>query len=184
MAKEKHLLFPITDKDLRVEYEELGSVEEFKELTNKEMSFVWYYANQTSPYAQLPSKDRVLKCLEILKDELSSEQLEEYYALNFPSHIDLAIEVMARFNPRLRSQAKDINETIFRNVKRIVSVNPDELTDMKEKKEYIAISMDVIKSMPELINQLEQGFGVRTKGKKKDAPQKEKTTWDEIMGED
>jgi len=183
-SKEKTLLFPITEKDLRLEYEELGEVEEFKDLSNKEMKFVWFYANQTSPYIQLPAQDRIIKCLEILKDDLSAEQLEEYYTLSFPPRIEVALEVMIKFNPKLRTEAKNITELIFKNIKKIVAVQPEDIPDMEEKKKYIAISMDVIKNMPELINQMEQGYGIRVKGSKKDTKQKEKSIWDSIMDED
>ena len=183
-VKETTLLFPITDTDLRTEYEELGLVEEFKELTPNEMKFVWFYANQTSPYIRMAYGERVLKCLEILKDELSGTQMEEFVKLSFPPGIAAAIEVMGKFNPKLRTEAKSITETIFKNIKKIVSIEPEDIPDMEEKKKYIAISMDVIRSMPELINQMEQGYGIRTKGKKKEVAGKPKTLWDSIMDEE
>lgn len=183
-AKENTLLFPITDTDLRVEYPELGSAEEFKELSANEMKFVWYYSNQTSPYIHMPYRERVLKCLEILKDELSGTQLEDYSKLNFPPTISTAIEHMGKYNPNLRVKAKNITEAIFKNIKKIVSIEAEDIPDMEEKKKYIAISMDVIRNMPELINQMEQGYGVRVKGKKKESAGKEKTLWDTIMDED
>lgn len=180
--KKDEQLFPLTEQDLRVEYEELNDVEEFNELTSKEMVFVWYYANQTSPYYSIPVKERVVKCLEILKDDLSGTQLDEYFNLNFPTHIASAIEVMETFNPKLRTEAKSITEKIFKNIKRIVDVDVVSITDMEEKKKYIAISMDVIKSMPELVRQMERGYGVKVKVKKKKEEDKQ-TTWDAIMND-
>jgi len=183
-SKDNTLLFPLTDTDIRTEYPELGQAEEFKELSGNEMKFVWYYSNQTSPYIHLPYKERVLKCLEILKDELSGTQLEDYAKLDFPPTISAAIEHMSKYNPELRVKANNINETIFKNIKKIVSIDAEDIPDMEEKKKYIAISMDVIRHMPELINQMEQGYGVRVKGKKKESTGKEKTLWDSIMDEE
>jgi len=177
-------LFPQTDKDLRHEYEELGEIEEFRILSQREMNFVWYFANSSSPYYVLPEKDRLMKCLELMKGELTDEKLEAYYDMRFPKNVASAIDRMRKFDPKLRIQAKAITIKIFNNIKRIVNINPDSIVDMEEKKKYVSMSLDIMKSMPDLVRQLEMGFGVREKKKKSDSSTADQSTWDAIMNEE
>jgi len=183
--KEEIALFPVTDKDLRLEYTELGEVEEFRQLTQKQMTFVWLFANKTSPYSSVPISERVLKCLHVLKDELTGTTIEEYSLLIFPPNISAAIDRMKKFNPFIRTQAKSLTEIIFKNIKKIVNVNMDELVEMEDKKKYVDIAMGVAKNMPELIRQLENGYGVReTKSAKEEKKKDTQTMWDKVMSED
>ena len=187
MAKSEEIkLFVPTTKDLRQEYSELLSVPEFTQLTQKEMNFVWGFANKTSTFSAIKNeKDRVLKCLHYIADEISGKQVEDYSNLNFPLHISTAIERMSRFDPYLRTQAKNLTEVIFENIKKVVNQDPAEIKDMDDKKKYIALSLDVLKSMPELIRQLENGYGItEVKTKKEELVNKKETIWDRAMGDD
>ena len=167
MAKKDIQLFEPTDRDVRVEYPELAQIEEFKKLTASEMLFAWAYACRTSKLNRLPEKDRIIKCLEILRKELNAEKIQQYSILDFPDHLKAALERMSKFDPGIRVQAKAIVETIFDNIKKIVEVKIDDITDMEEKKKYISLSIDVVKNMPEIVAQRENGYGIRTVEKKK-----------------
>lgn len=174
-------MFPPTDKDLRMEYPELAQVDEFKKLTQPEMLFVWHYANKTSKYINLPDRERVIKCLEVLKKDLSAQELQEYSQLVFPEHLKLAIERMQKYDPKVRDQAKTINETIFDNLNTIVNADVGEM-DMEEKQKYVALSMNIVKNMSDMVAQIEHGYGIKENGKKKEADTtaEKGNIWDDV----
>lgn len=168
MKKKTNLLFPVTDKDLRVEYPELNAVEEFKNLTRLEMEFVWHFANKSSKVCELPERDRAIKCLVIMKGELSAETLKEYSELKFPDHIQGAVERMSKYDPEIRTQAKVIAEKIFENINKIVNMEITEKTDMEDKQKYVSLSINIMKNLPDMVSQREHGYGIRTEGQKKE----------------
>lgn len=184
MAKRDYDLFPLTGKDLRTEYPELSQVEEFKSLSSKEMAFVYLYANESSPYFAMKERDRIIKCLEVIKNDLSGQQMDDYFNLNFPANISSSIERMKKFNAHVREQAKEITDKIFKNIKKIISLDPEQMIDMNEKARYVSMSMDVIKNMPELIHQIENGYGIRTKNKKSNSVSANASTWDKVMSDE
>lgn len=174
MNREDVDLFRVTEKEMRVEYPELAKIEEFRGLKTKELKFVWYYANRTSPL-YLPTKGergRILACIKYgfnvdVTREITDE-LSKYLSGNFPEKIKNAIERMERFNPSARLRAKMAVEKIFDNLE--ASLILDEETkeemskDLEMKKKYIELSVKVAENISSVVEQMEQGFGVKGYG--------------------
>lgn len=173
MEEEIILFEPQGKGDLRVDYPELGEVEEFASLNNKDMSFVWYWANKTSPYYHIKNKmEKVRHCIKKAYGDkyLSEKDRNNYYSMKFPPKVQVAIETMSQYNPSIRDRAKTIVEKIFDNFEEIASISVDEIKAMEtdEKEDYVGLAQKVIDKMPSLVGQIEGGFGVKKRfsGKK------------------
>ena len=172
MSEVKIYMFRPTEKDLRIEYPELARINEFGELKTKELKFVWYYANRTSPFYTATRGDRtkILSCIRnsfgnSFKDE-DSVEYNKYLKGNFPPKIREAIERMERFNPGARVRAKMSIEMVFDNLEKSMFVDEEMEDKMREdidlRKKYIELSIKVSESMPTIVAQMEEGFGIRT----------------------
>lgn len=154
-------LFGFTGEDLRITYPEISEYEELKRLTKKELIFVWYYSNKTSPYHTIENATKkVVKCIQILKDDISEDDLERYLDLKFPAHIQNAINVMGNFDPKLRSVGKTVTGQILDNIRKAVSEDVDNYTEAGDKKSFIDMCINIGKNLPDLIKSLESGFGI------------------------
>jgi hypothetical protein len=171
--KNVYLFGPKNKKDLKIEYPELGKVPEFQKLTVSELLFVWWYANQTSPIVRddkLADKLRVMAAYEIAfgvaTTETNEARKKQYYSGNFPSTISMAIDVMRKFNPTVRARAKFIIDKILTNYEKMVDVNVDDFKDEKGeinwtgRNNYVTSAAKISDTLPQLINQSEQGFGI------------------------
>ena len=159
--------------DLRVDHPELAEVEEFVAINAKDLKFVWYWANRTSPFFGIKNKmEKVRQCIKKSYGEkyLSEKDRNNYYSMRFPPKLQVAIEVMSQYNPTVRNRAKTVMEKIFNNYEAIASIGVDEVKVMPtaEKEDYVGLAQKVIEKMPSLVSQIEGGFGVKKKfsGKK------------------
>lgn len=160
-------LFEPTNKDLRIEYPELMDIDEFRDLTPRELNFVWYFANRTSPYSKEKNKKK--------KVELSIKQgygegathkiRVDFVAGKFPEKVRNAIGRMERFNPSVRMKAKQSVEKIFERLRQLVDISREELNemDLSEKSSYTNLAIKVSENLPKIVGQLEQSFGIQTK---------------------
>lgn len=170
MKEEKKYLFFVTDKDLKIEYPELARIKEFKSLNSKELKFVWYHSNRTSPFYKVvqSERDKILLCIkEAFKVDVRGElesYLNKYISGNFPSTVKVAMERMERFRPSERLRAKISTEKVFSNMEEslIISSELEEAmkTDIELRKKYVELSIKVAQEMPGIVEQMEQGFGI------------------------
>lgn len=147
-------------------YSELGTIEEFRPLSGKELVFVWYFSNKTSPLiiSNIPPVDRVELALKRswLLDGMQPKTLSLYKELVFPEHLQEAMKRMASFNPDIRDRAKLILVSMFDNLSKI-----GDLDNFKDKDgsydmtAYANAAKSVTATMPTLIKQMEDGFGVK-----------------------
>jgi hypothetical protein len=161
MTRKIAVLFLPDNKDLRITYPELSSTEEFRALTNEEMLFVYNYACASSPVIRLVPEKRILRCLEILKDKLSTKQLQEYAKLQFPDKIQFALDRMAKFDLGARMRAKGINEKIFSKIEEYAETELANDASVDDKKRHVDMLANISKILPTLVFQLESGFGVK-----------------------
>lgn len=157
---------------MKIEYPELAKISEFSALNLGELKFVWYYANRTSPYFTAKNGDlnKIKNCIgrsfSGAQKRLSTTEYGRYLEGNFPEKIKNAISVMEAYNPSARTRAKIAIENIFDNLVASLDLD-DEMRksvekDIDEKKKYIDLSMKVSESLPTVIAQLEEGYGIRT----------------------
>lgn len=147
-------------------YPELGKIEEFRPLNGKEMQFIWFFANKTSPFitTNVPPEARVelaLKRSGMLED-LPEKVLSNYQDLIFPEHLNVAIKKMAEFNPEVRNSANAILIEMFKNM--------NEMKDLKNFKDkegnydmtaYANAVKNTSITLSSLVRQIEEGFGVK-----------------------
>ena len=165
--KEDFFIFYPSKKSMKTEYEELDDVVEFKDLSNRELVFVWWYANQTSPYFDIKDlKHKTALCIrEAFGSKLSKEDIDSFVEGNFPERISLAIPVMKRFSPSVRMKAKMMKEKIMSDYMQLLSVNVKDL-DEKAVKAYVDMTKIISPALKELVADIENSFGVKIKNGK------------------
>jgi hypothetical protein len=164
------LFVPKNDKDLRRQYPELSEVPEFKALSSSEMMFVWWYANITSPLnaTEIDDKEKAIQAYE--KSFKKTTDKVAYENLNFPERVRVAIERMIRFSPGARTRAKSIVEEMMKNFEDMVKVDMNEFKvadkegnisiDWTGRNSYVNSCAKISDTLPRLISQMEEGFGV------------------------
>lgn len=156
---------------MRIEYPELLREPAFNDLSVSEMKFVWYYANRTSPIFT-PTRGETLKIKACIKTafrghpSLSASEYYKYVEANFPEKIKKAISVMEVYNPSARIRSRFAIERIFNNLELSLELNEEMMKemdkDLDQKKKYIDLSVKVAETLPSIVAQLEEGYGIRT----------------------
>ena len=175
MEEETHLLFgPTNEKDLKRQHPELLNVEEFKKLSVGELLFVWWYSNPTSPLVRndnLSEKHRSAEAyLKAFKSSPDEQRKIDYASLNFPDRVKMAIDRMMKYAPGVRIRSKLMIEEILTNFEKMVKVNMDEFVTIDDdgnkvinwtgRNSYINSASKISETLPQLIKQVEEGFGV------------------------
>lgn len=170
-SSEDYFLFYPSKRDMKIEYPELANIPEFRELTNTELLFVWWYGNQSSPYSdsKIDERKRVLLCLrEAYGKRLSVEMIDEWMSGNIPDKISLAIKKMRTFIPSIRMQSKLMVEKIFRDYQRIISQDVSKMS-VEDRRKHVNLCNSIHTEMPKLISSIEESYGVRKGNSKTDA---------------
>lgn len=156
-------LFEPSKRDLRLDHPELGEISEFRDLTSHQLKFVWYYANPTSPLSRIKGdRTRIEAALNKAFPSGAPEAVtSSYLEKNFPDKISRAIERMKRFRPAIRSKARDTIQRIFDNFVKISDASKEDLQIDGKAKQYVDLAVKIAGTMPELVEQLERGFGVK-----------------------
>jgi len=184
-------LFKPTSQDMKIEYPELREVKEFVELKTAEFKFVWYYGSRTSPFFDVVSGERNkrLICTEKAfgKKDRDADWYKKYLSGNFPSKIKAAIERMGRYSPSARLRAKMAAENVLDTLEESLEISKEMKDEMEKdfemKRKHIDLSIKVIESMPNIVSQIEDGFGIRA-FEKKGSKERQPTLMDVLHGED
>lgn len=166
-------LFEPKSNDLRLDYPELAEVPEFKDMSPSDLKFVWYVSNRTSPIINLDKSERWREAaiLAYGKNAVSSRNdVKDIIEGKMPDHIKDAINVMVKYNPIFRLRARFIAEYSFDQIQQLLFVSQDHMAmmDGDMKKKYTDFVFNANKELPKLIEQLERGYGVSIKNKKKE----------------
>ncbi len=173
--------YPKTGRDLRIQYPELRSIPEFKKLKGaKEMLFVWYWANATSPLnddsqENLSYKNRIDKCLEMSGWKPSGEIVKAMYEDSWPDEIKFACARMERFETEVRNRARIVIKKILANFEKLADVSEDQFIKVEEetgqksidfaaRSQYVNYSTKIAEALPGLIKNAEEGFGTDDDG--------------------
>jgi hypothetical protein len=174
--------------DLRLEYPELFQIEQFRDLSSRELLYVWHFANRSSPlYKEKDKRIKVKKCLGAsFGASITKSETEKYIAGNYPEKVRVAIERMERFSPTYRIRAKQGIKKIFDNLEALINVDTEEIKDMDfaKRKDYVAVAIKVAESLPAIIKQLEEGFGYRDDKDDKTPDNKQPSLMDHLLMED
>ncbi len=183
MSKEQKqiLLFgPMEDKDLKRQYPELLLIKEFSVLGAKDLLFTWWISNPTSPIVLLKDHDQRSKNLlavrQVYGKTMTGEKLDSYTSGNFPEKVKIAIERMKLLEPGIRAKAKMMTMKMMENFEKMVEVDMDDFdtivkdpvsgkviskeTNFTARNNYINSCAKISETLPNLIKQSEEGFGI------------------------
>lgn len=156
------------------EYPELSRIEEFKDLSDYQLKFCWYYVNPTSDFVKKAKLDKGYTVNDRLKDSVAialkdkSEAIKKSYRdKKWGENVDQAIKRMASTKVRDRYIARKLFNKAYLNMEAIIGMDIqaiDEL-NMNEKKSYMSMSLDFMKNMDDIIEKREQAYGVKIESK-------------------
>jgi len=156
-------------RDLRRMYPELNGVTEFKGLTNREMVFIWYYSNRTSPNYNnhLKEIDKIKSCFDkAFSGKKFWEEEMDYNSGILPERIRKGCKKMEEYDIDVRLRAKMMVNKILKRFDETVNIDTssfidDEgILDIARKKAHIDACSKIAEKLPELIAQIEHGYGV------------------------
>jgi len=158
--------------DYKSTYPELASISEFEDLGGRELIFVWYYANATSPLLRLEENKRVEEAMKLSGIKLSPEYIERYLKLQFGETLERAIAKMSSFLPGARYLGWQAIKAIFDQYIDIAHAGTSSFTksvgsgeekeDVIDYSAYTTTTSKISASLPNLIARLEEGFGIST----------------------
>ena len=174
MRKESQfsIFYPNSSRDLAMDYPELYENENFRKLNRAEKLFVWYWGCRASPFWDLEDVDeRLDKCIHhSFGSTLDHVAKQRFMSGNFSEKIDKAIIFMNKFQLSPRVRASKLTEKILKNIEKLIDVeisedseefkNKDGEADWSKKKAYIDSCEKATKILPDLIRQVEEGYGV------------------------
>jgi len=155
------------NRGYKSQYREFSIYDEFKDLTEEELRFVYFYANETSPYVQKIPKDEKKRCQQVTEvvygDTLDDMERDRWNKGVFPQHIQAAIERMRHVSVEIRLKAKILVRQVFENLSRLLMLDKavEDAMDTDEKKKYSDFALKVGKEMPDLVDILEYGFAIK-----------------------
>ena len=157
-------IFKPGDDTYKDEYPELKEVDEFKEIPDKQLKVVWYYANRTSPFFNIKQDkrrwDRSVSAVYPIEDDAGLKMVRSGHT---KKEIMKAIKRMKDFRPTIRYEAKVVLDTMFTKMKSIVQQNNVDLEQltMAERKAYIEMCLKFTNELPAFIESVERGFAVK-----------------------
>lgn len=162
---------PVTGKSLKKMYPELAAEPLFKELKNDELLFAWYVGCKSSPID--PDLEETIRYRQAATQAFpnSQEKRNKFAAKNISDEIRLAIEKMATYSPKAREIAARITQNDFHTLLKMsdVDINKDfnyidkegvKRIDFGARKQHIDSIKLRSEVMPNLIRQMEEGFGI------------------------
>jgi len=163
MNENEIYVFKPSEKELKEEYPELAKIAEFIDLTDKELRFVWYYSNPTSPIAGKSRKTRLIESVNMgfsgkIEDDLRLRLVNG----KIPDHLQAAIERMELVSVSVRTQAKNYLNQAFDNIQKLIHIDPAVLEgmDYSQKKHYLELMLKIQDELPKLVDKIERGFSV------------------------
>lgn len=177
-------LFVPTEKPMKLEYPELGTMAEFSNLPERELRFVWFYANPSSPYFKVKDKkERLYLAYGESYGEVREGHKKTILAGIFTPEVSDAIDRMQRFSVSDRGRAKRMVDQVFENFEHIITeVDISVLVSSPElMAKYTDVALKISDALPDLIKKKEEGFGIKGKAAKVDPNKKTMNLMDGIV---
>lgn len=168
---------PRNKKALKKLYPELDNEIRFKGVENADLLFAWYLGIPNSPIDN--NLDDRFRWRSAAKHCFPDGDKKMAYANgDFPEEVKVAIERFRNYAPEARSTSKNIVQKIFHNFEKMVDVDMDtdfliirtigkgeDREEIKEidwtaKKQYVDSATKIAESLPVLLKQIEEGFGI------------------------
>lgn len=178
----KTILFgPRNGKALLRTYPELKESTIFRALQSDELLFAWYMGIPGSPVDHDWDENIRWRTASSRVFQKDSEKRARFSVFDVSEEVKVAIREFSKFSPEARAEAKKMIQKLFHNFQRIVDVDPDEAflytkevgtgdnkrvvteTDWTAKKQYIDSGAKISETLPSLLKQIEEGFGIQEK---------------------
>ena len=168
-AEDKPILFgPRSGKHLRRTYPELDDEPAFKGLNNEDMYFAWLMGIPGSPIDEDWETMVRLKAavkLAYPRNEVKKQKHSHYTTI--PEEIKQAIKRFESYVPEARLKAKLMQQRMMVNYEIIVNQDVSSM-DSDEKQKYTSTTVKINEALPQLLKNLEEGFGITEKQKKEE----------------
>lgn len=149
----------VKPEEYRSLYPELKRIREFENLQTKALIFVWWYANPTSYIADIDNDyERASKALEASKYSPTKAVKDNILQLRFTDDLAAAIDRMARFREDIRVRVKEMMENILKTYESMANKTED--SEGFDIDKYVTVTTKIIDKLPELIEKVEEGFGI------------------------
>jgi hypothetical protein len=169
---EAKLFVPESGRDLRKTYPELMKYDEFKELSQQDMLFVWKFA---LGYKDLSMNDRRERSFREAYREPNSAKDKAIYNQKLkdmiegagPEEIRVAIKKMGEFNISYRMRSKMMLDKAFIKLEELMDVkdsdlkDKDGISDIQKRLQYSTLLINITKALPDLIEKAEEGYGIK-----------------------
>lgn len=179
--KEKPILFgPKTGKSLIRLYPELANEQAFKDIPLEDLNFAWYVGNPSSPID--PEWEDMIKYKTAAAVCFSNNDTKRklYGSGEIPDAVRQAIEKMQKYSPQARMVAKRMTQKMFEKLEQMVDVDMEEFVTVRDikdpadpsqkiqvreidwtgRKQYVDSMAKISETLPTLIKQIEEGFGM------------------------
>jgi len=172
----KYSLFaPRTSNGLKNDYPELRDNIHFEKLTKAEMLFVWYYACEASPFANIDNdRVRAKRSIEMayLKDgrlDIGSGIKSKMENLDFKEYLWPAIDSMQEYRMGPRVRKKRMVDRIMANFEVISDMDvkgpefkdEDGNLDFDKQKKYVDSCKSIMATLPSLDKMAEGNSGLK-----------------------
>jgi hypothetical protein len=143
LSQEKKVLFaPKNGSHLKVQYPELGEIEEFKSLNEYEMLFVWGMSCATSPFLDPPvtEEDRMNRVIDFAypTDQMRKTKKIDF-AKDYPANIKRAIARMRAFSFEARIEEQVFLLRLRENCKTFIAQDVISLSPEEQDKYWINV---------------------------------------------
>lgn len=170
---------PRDNEDLRKTYPELSDHAEFKKISKEELLFVWYISNKSSPIDPLWLESTKYATAASIAFKNNPKKREDFANQQISEDVKVAMKKMATFNPKARAIAKRMIQSVFLNLQKIANVDINNFVTEEEgkdgekvkkidwtaRKQYVDMSQKISEMAPQLVKQMEEGFGIEIKKK-------------------
>lgn len=157
------LFRPDGNKSMRTLYPELAETEDFNDLEDWHIKFVWYIAAKSSPIYQYigNKKDRIKRALFQCDAErrLSAQNYKEWEQGNYPDFITRASKAMNQYNPASRFLAKKALFDTFTSVLASQQSASSPSSGLLPG-DVIKAAKGIEETLQKIIKSMERGFGV------------------------
>ena len=163
--------------DYKSAYPELSRISEFKKISSDELKVAWYYANPTSPFANISDDDERLKLAveEVYKSDTTKK--EQFLNGEYSSNFTAAAMRMSKINATYRKRAYEIINIMIDEFQEIVEKGREGFSTTKVTESGAITEIDYAKfvttmkmirsELPQIIEQAEEGFATKPKDKEK-----------------
>jgi hypothetical protein len=143
LLEEKKVLFaPKNGSHLKVQYPELGEIEDFKELNEFEMLFVWGMACATSPFLDpvVPEADRMNRVIDFAYPTDQMRKMKKLdFGKDYPASVKRALARMRAFSFEARVEEQAFLLRLRENCKAFITQDVIRLPTEEQDKYWINV---------------------------------------------